>query len=131
MGPIIDQNMQILKEVSEEIVPGYSERELLLKRFIFREQGCLFVYESSIPDNVHPDGQSSSRDDYDLYTLVFQITCFKAVGQDLIMEKIKQIDFRGSQSAKLMDQYLNFLSLKALYWQQDLIEKVADEVSRQ
>ncbi len=37
MGPIIDQNMQILKEVSEEIVPGYSERELLLKRFIFRE----------------------------------------------------------------------------------------------
>ena len=61
--------------------------------------------------------------------MVFQITCFKAVGHDLIMEKIKQVDFRESQTARLMEQYLNSLSLKALYWQQELNEKVAQDVA--
>ena len=48
-----DRNMVILEELSNELVPGYQERELLCKRFIFRASGCLFVYTSSVPDTIH------------------------------------------------------------------------------
>ena len=51
--PVRDRNMVILEELSNELVPGYQEREILVKRFIFRASGCLFVYTSSVPDTIH------------------------------------------------------------------------------
>lgn len=51
--PVVNHNMLVLEELSEELVAGQTERELLVKRFIFRDMGCLFVYESSVPDHVH------------------------------------------------------------------------------
>ena len=37
VAPVINQNMLIIEELSEELVPGVNERELLIKRFIFRD----------------------------------------------------------------------------------------------
>jgi len=82
-----------MEELSQELVSGHQERELVLKRFVFRAYGCIFVYTSSVPDNIHSD-EESGRDDASRYTLVYSIMCFKRVGNDLILERIKQIDFR-------------------------------------
>ena len=124
--PVVDKNMVILEELSNELVPGYSEREALCKRFIFRAHGCIFVYTSSVPDNVHSDDESG-RDDASRYTICYSIMCFKRIGNDLILERIKQIDFRQAHSQTMMEQYLSSLPVKALYWQQDLLEKVTQE----
>ena len=121
--PVIDRNMVIMEELSNELVPGYQEREVLCKRFVFRANGCVFVYTSSVPDNVHNDDESG-RDDATRYTIVYSIMCFKRLGNDLILERIKQIDFRQAHSQTMFDQYLAQISVKALYWQQDLLEKV-------
>ena len=126
--PVIDKNMLIMEELSNELVSGYNERELVLKRFVFRANGCIFVYTSSVPDEVHCD-EESGRDDAERFTLVFSIMCFKRDGKDLIMERIKQVDFRLSHR-QMINQYLTGLSLKAQYWQQDLTEKVAYEELR-
>ena len=90
--------MYVMEELAMELVPGRSEREVLVKRFIFRANGCVFVYTSSVPDEVHA-GIYSGRDSAssgqppltDLvratrYTLLFSIQCFKKVHNDLIME---------------------------------------------
>ena len=82
-----------------------------------------------MPDEVHCD-EDSGRDDAARYTLVFSIMCFKKIGHDLILERIKQIDFRQSHSDALMEKYLTSLTVKALYWQQDLLDKVAQEEMR-
>lgn len=82
-----------------------------------------------MPDEVHCD-EDSGRDDAARYTLVFSIMCFKKIGNDLILERIKQIDFRQSHSESMMEKYLTSLTVKALYWQQDLLEKVAQEEMR-
>ena len=87
------------------------------------------MYTSSVPDEVHCD-EESGRDDAARYTLVFSIMCFKKVGNDLILERIKQVDFRQSHSESMMEKYLSSLTVKALYWQQDLTEKVAQEEMR-
>ena len=42
--PVVNKTMLIVEELSEELVQGYSEREALMKRFIFKEQGCVFIY---------------------------------------------------------------------------------------
>ena len=103
--PVIDRNMVIMEELSNELVPGYQEREALCKRFIFRANGCIFVYTSSVPDNIHSDDESG-RDDASRYTIVYSIMCFKRLGQDLILERIKQIDFRQAHSQTMFEQYL-------------------------
>ena len=59
--------------------------------------------------------------------MVFSIQCFKIVGEDLILERIRQVDFRQAHSEKVMESYCRNLSLRALYWQQDVLEKVAEE----
>jgi len=86
-----------------------------LKRTIFRAHGCIFVYTSSVPDSVHCD-EDSGRDDAARYTLVYSIMCFKRVGADLILERIKQVDFRQAHSSQMMQAYINTLEVKALYW---------------
>ena len=118
--------MVILEELSNELVPGYQEREILCKRFIFRASGCLFVYTSSVPDTIHQD-EESGRDDANRYNLIYSIMCFKRMGDDLLLERIKQVDFRLVHSNSMMEQYLASLNNKALYWHQDLMEKVAQE----
>lgn len=77
--------MLLIEELATELVPGCSEREILAKRFIFRANGCVFVYTSSVPDEVHSD-EDSGRDDATRYTLLYSIICFKKVGDDLLME---------------------------------------------
>ena len=47
------------------------------------------------------------------------------------MEHIKQIYFRDGHSDRMMEQYLASANLKALYWQQDLLEYVAQESLKQ
>ena len=126
VSSVIDRNMVLLEELATELVPGRSEREVLVKRCIFRHKGCVFVYSSSVPDQVHED-EDSGRDDATRYTLLYQIMCFKKVGTDLVMEQIKQIHFRDGHSERMMEQYLASANLKALYWQQDLLEYVAQE----
>ena len=130
VSPVIDRNLVLLEELATELVPGRSEREVLIKRCIFRDKGCVFVYSSSVPDEVHAD-EDSGRDDATRYTLLFSIMCFKKVGNDLIMEQIKQIHFRDGHSDRMMEQYLASANLKALYWQQDLLEYVAKESLKQ
>ena len=127
--PVIDKNMVILEELSNELVPGYQEREVLCKRFIFRAHGCIFIYTSSVPDNVHSDDESG-RDDASRYTIAYSIMCFKRIGNDLILERIKQIHFRQAHSQSMMDQYLSSLAVRALYWHEDLLEKVVEEEMR-
>ena len=70
-------------------------------------------------------GEDSEREEFTRYTLVFQIMCFKQVGNDLIMEKLSQVDFRQDHSEKTMEQYLKQLNFQALYWHQDLLERVS------
>ena len=53
--------------------------------------------------------------------------CFKRSGNDLLLERIKQVDFRLVHSNSMMEQYLSSLNVKALYWHQDLMEKVAQD----
>ena len=84
---------------------------------------------SSVPDEVHCD-EESGRDDAARYTLVFSIMCFKKIGNDLILERIKQIDFRQSHSESMIEKYLTSLTVKALYWQQDLLEFVEQDSVR-
>ena len=93
LGPVVDRNMLLIEELSNELVPGNFEREALLKRFIFKAFDCFFVYTSSVPDTVHSDDESG-RDDVTRYTMIFSIMCFKKDVNDLILERLMQIDFR-------------------------------------
>ena len=116
VSPVLNRNMVLLEELASELVPGRSEREVLVKRCIFRDQGCVFIYSSSVPDELHSD-EDSGRDDATRYTALYSILCFKKVANDLIMEHIKQIHFRDGHSDRMMEQYLASANLKALYWQ--------------
>jgi len=51
-GEIKNRNMLLLEELATNLVVGRNEREILAKRFIFRANGCLFVYTSSVPDEI-------------------------------------------------------------------------------
>ena len=53
--------------------------------------------------------------------------CFKRMGDDVLLERIKQVDFRLAHSNSMMEQYLASLNIRALYWHQDLMEKVAQD----
>ena len=99
--PIVDKTMLIMEELSTELVSGYNQREALLKRFIFKDDGRVFVYTSSIPDELHSD-EESGRDDATRYTVIFCIMCFKREGRDLVLERMKQLDFREAHSDTMM-----------------------------
>ena len=70
----------------KDFVQGKSEREILAKRFMFRANGCVFVYTSSVPDDIHEGTIKDDHEDATRYTLLFSIICFKTVGNDLVME---------------------------------------------
>ena len=125
--PVVNRNMLVLEELSNEFAEGYTQREALLKRFIFKDEGRVFVYTSSTPDEIHSD-EESGRDEATRYTLIYCLLCFKREGQDLVLERIRQIDFREEHSENLMQHFLNRIEAKALYWQEDLTQKVHQPV---
>ena len=86
-GPV-DKSMIVVEELSNELVKGYSQREALMKRFVFRANGCFFVYSSSVPDEIYAD-EDSGRDEASRYTVVSCIMCFKKCGNDLILERVR------------------------------------------
>ena len=61
--------MLILEQEAEKVVRGYEHRECIFKRVYWKEQGAFFVYQSSVPDEIHPD-QVDCRDDAYRYDLI-------------------------------------------------------------
>ena len=132
--PVIDKNMWVIEELSNELVSGYTERKAKLKTFVFRHEDKFFVYQSSVPDSMYKTVESADEDDYDdsndpsRYTVVFNISCFKREGSDLVLERVRQIDFRQGGSNLAINAYLNTLQTHALYWKQDLTEMITAEI---
>lgn len=123
LGPVVDRNLVLLRESKREMVSGYAERAALLKQFSFTDGDRFFVYSSSVPDELAP-AEEAGRDDAGLFTLVSGMQCFRGEGDDLILEDIRQVDFRAAHSDSVMDQYISSRAVKALYWQQELQEIV-------
>ena len=87
-GPIVDRNMLIFEEVLTELIPGSPNRSALLKQFIFKANGCFFVYTSSVPDTVAAE-DDNERESAQRYCLAYDIMCFKKDGNDLEVERIR------------------------------------------
>ena len=87
-GLVVNNNMIVIENEVESMVSGYSERECIYKQFYWRnEQGRFFVYQSSVPDTIHPD-EEDGRDDATRYDLVQKTKCFRRMGDDLIFEQV-------------------------------------------
>ena len=98
--------MLILEEESEKVVRGYPQREVIYKRLHWQDEGSYFVYQSSVPDAIHPD-VDFAEDDAIRYDLIHQTTCFKQVGaSDILMDRVMQIDFRQAQSNAMIQGYV-------------------------
>ena len=98
-GFVINHNMIVIEEEVETMVKGYSEREAIFKRFYWRDDGRFYVYQSSVPDEIHPD-ETDGRDDATRFDLVHHTMCFRRIGStnDLMLEQIYQVDFRDVNS---------------------------------
>lgn len=122
-GPIVNRNMLVFEEVSKELVSGSINRSALLKQFIFRANGALYVYTSSVQDSVAAE-DDSERESAPRYCLAFQILCFRREGEDLVVERLQQIDFRQGDNESMNNLFIKAKEVKSRYWQQDLIEAV-------
>ena len=101
LGDVNSSNMILLHQVNAEFMDGgYKERELLLKRFIFRKNGRVFVYQSSVPDEIHETEAGDVPRNIVRYTQVMEMWCFEIVGRDVILTLISQIHLRKSQSSR-------------------------------
>ena len=97
MEPVIDKNMWVIEELSNELVSGYTERKAKLKTFVFRSDEKFFIYQSSVPDTMYRTVESGEDEtgDYDntndptRYTVVFNIQCIKREGNDLVLERVR------------------------------------------
>mmetsp|Transcript_5292 Transcript_5292/g.6492 ORF Transcript_5292/g.6492 Transcript_5292/m.6492 type:complete len:163 (+) Transcript_5292:90-578(+) len=88
VAPTINGNMVVIEEEAHHLVRGYTERESILKRFYWRDGGHFYVYQSSVPDEVHPD-EDAGRDDATRFDLLHQTSCFKRFGDnDLLVEQV-------------------------------------------
>ena len=67
-NPVTD-TMLILEEESEKVVRGYPQREVIYKRLHWQDEGSYFVYQSSVPDAIHPD-VDFAEDDAIRYDLI-------------------------------------------------------------
>ena len=105
------------------MIYGYSERECIYKRFFWRENGQFYVYQSSVPDAIHPD-EEDCRDDATRYDISHMTQCFKSVGQDLLVETVYQIDFRGIMSHARLETYNKQQITERQYWYNALKERV-------
>ena len=106
-GFVLNRNMLVIEEEVEQMVKGHSERECIYKRFYWRDGGRFYVYQSSVPDEVHPD-ETDGRDDATRFDLVHHTMCFRRVGtsNDLMLEQIYKLDFREINSAQIQDDFL-------------------------
>ena len=59
---VVDNNMVVIEREVESMIPGTSERECIIKRFFWTDNGRFYVYQSSVPDEIHPD-EEDGRDD--------------------------------------------------------------------
>ena len=50
--------------------------------------------------------------------------CFQKDGNDLVMTRIGQIDFRDGENEPISRLYIKAQEVKGRYWQQDLEESV-------
>ena len=66
----------IHETITNDYIAGPGTRQILLKRFFFREHGRLYVYTSSIPEQILEHSEDEIREDTERYTVVFQIQCF-------------------------------------------------------
>ena len=78
-GFVVNKNMVVIEEEYETLVKGYDERECIYKRFFWREEGRFYVYQSSVPDEIHPD-EEDGRDDASRFDLIHQTICLRKVG---------------------------------------------------
>ena len=75
--------------VTNDDIAGLGTRELVLKRFLFRCHGKLYVYTSSVPDSiVAGDTDANSQDSDDRLHVVFMIQCFWRTKTDVFINQI-------------------------------------------
>ena len=75
--------------MTNDDIAGPGTRELLLKRFIFRCHGKLYVYTSSISGSIFSNSSDEDiREDVDQLVLVFKIQCFWRTKTDVFMNQI-------------------------------------------
>ena len=80
--------MVLLHQISHEMMEGYNERELLMKRFIFRKTGKVFVYYSSVPDDIYETPDDMKSRNVERYTNIMELMCFETIGKDVIITRI-------------------------------------------
>ena len=99
--------MLVIKEEAQQLVRA--ERECILKRFYWRNGGHFYVYQSSVPDAVHPN-EEHGHDNATRYDIIHHTTCFKRLsGNTLIVEQLFQVDFRDVNTKQLLADYLEVI----------------------
>jgi len=97
VGEIHNQNMVMWRQVTQPIIEGYTEREIVMKRFIFRKCDKVYVYFSSCPDSAYETPAEEQDEEVSRYTQVFGMWCFEKVRNHCIVTHLQQIDFRAKQ----------------------------------
>ena len=76
-------NMVIWRQLNKALIEGFLDRELVLKRFIFRQNDRIYVYFSSVPDTVFPV-KPESQNEYRRAVQGFGFWCFERQGDDAV-----------------------------------------------
>ena len=70
----------------------------MLKRFMFRKTGKVFMYQSSVPDEVYETPQSDLMTHLEgrvrRVTQVMELVCFEIIGKDVIVTIVSQTNTR-------------------------------------
>ena len=61
----------IHETITNDYIAGPGNRQILLKRFFFREHGRLYVYTSSTAENLVEHSEDEIREDTERYTVLF------------------------------------------------------------
>ena len=73
----------IHETITNDYIAGPGNRQILLKRFFFREHGRLYVYTSSMPELEQ--SEDSIVEDTERYCVLFQIQCLWRTQKDVHM----------------------------------------------
>jgi hypothetical protein len=101
VGYIHNQNMVMWRQVTQPLVEGYTEREIVMKRFIFRKSDKVYVYFSSCPDTAYETPAEEQDEEVTRYTQVFGMWCFEKVRNVCSVTHLQQIDFRAKQGVTI------------------------------
>lgn len=104
VGFVVNRNLVVIEQEADCMVSGYDQRECILKRFYWKENGRFYVYQSSVPDEIFPDADGHEEDAV-RFDFVHMTMCFSRVGDNVILEKIYQVDFRRIHSPSVIDEY--------------------------